>query len=181
MILRLICVGAALALPTLALAQDPTQNAATKTARAALSPIARIVGQWEGEATISTGPGESMTVRQSENIEWAADSSVIIIRGTGRSTQAADKGRIVFEAAAFMWYDADSSKVKMRTFSGGRSVDARIAVRPDTVVWGFPVPGGEVRYTIAVDDERWHETGEFVRTGAPPVRTIELLLKRVAK
>ncbi len=174
-------VGAALVLPTLSLAQDPAQAAAIRTAKAALSPIARIVGQWEGSATMSTGPAASMTVRQSENIEWAADSTLIIIRGTGRSTEAADKGKIVFEAAAMMWYDADSSKVRMRTFQGGRSLEARVTVRQDTVVWGFPATAGEVRYTIAFDNERWHEIGEFIRPGAPPIRTIEMLLKRVKR
>jgi hypothetical protein len=60
-------------------------------------------------------------------------------------------------------------------------VAADVEIRPDTMVWGFAVPGGRVRYVIALTDQTWHETGEFIRDGAPPVRTIEMRLRRIAK
>jgi hypothetical protein len=49
------------------------------------------------------------------------------------------------------------------------------------MVWSFAVPGGRVRYVIALTDQTWHETGEFIREGAAPVRTIEMRLRRIAK
>ena len=119
-----------------------------------------------------------MVVRQHEDIVWGAAGTVIMIRGTGRDPKT---DAIVFEAAGTLWFDLDTERVQFRTHRDGRSVAADVEIKPDTMVWGFAVPGGRVRYVIALTDHTWHETGEFIRDGAPPVRTIEMRLKRIAK
>ena len=45
-------------------------------------------------------------------------------------------------------------------------------------VTGIVTGGGRVRYTIALSNDTFHEIGEFLRPGAPPIRTIEMTLKR---
>ena len=54
-------------------------------------------------------------------------------------------------------------------------------MRGDSLVWGFPVPGGRVRYTIwrGVGDT-WEEIGEFLREGAAPMRIITMSLRRTS-
>lgn len=171
-------------LPPLALhAQaDPDAEAArVARARAALAPLAALVGEWEGEATVLEPGGRRLVVSQHEDVVWGAGGTVLIIRGTGRSTEAADRGRIVFEAAAIVWFDQDSGKVRMRTHRGGGSVEPEMELRPDTLVWGFPVTGGRIRYTIAFDAERWHEVGHFVRAGGQAIQTIEMRLRRTRR
>lgn len=165
-------------LPMSAAAQDPRAAADLARARAAVGPVAGLVGQWEGEASVRTGPGEPMKVLQSEDIVWGASQSVIMIRGTGRdpATRA-----IVFEAAGVVWYDADAGRIRMRTHRDGRSVEPEIEVRPDTLVWSFPVPGGRIRYTIALTADTWHEVGDFIPEGRAPMRTIEMRLRRTGR
>ncbi len=124
------------------------------------------------------GPGESMRVRQFEDIVWGAAATVIMIRGTGRDPKT---DAIVFEAAGTLWFDLETERLQFRTHRDGRSVAADVEIKPDTMVWGFVVPGGRVRYTIALTDETWHETGDFVREGVSPVRTIEMRLRRSPK
>lgn len=165
-------------LANISLAQAPDPTASTARSRAALAPVQRILGTWEGEARVMERAGEPIRVLQSEDIIAGAAGSVIIIRGTGRdpNTRA-----IVFEAAATIWFDPDLGRLRMRTHRDGRSVEPDIEVRPDTVIWGFAVPGGRVKYVIALTDSTWHEVGTYERAGVPPVTTIDMRLRRTGR
>lgn len=158
-------------------AQAPDPAALMRRSREALAPIQRIVGQWEGDARAWEGPGEPIAVRQHEDVVFGAAGTVIQIRGTGRNPQSR---AIVFEAAATIWFDPQTNRVRMRTHRDGNSVEPEIEIRPDTIVWGFPVPGGRVRYVIALTDSTWHEVGHYERSGANPIRTIDMHLRRTA-
>lgn len=168
-VLALLCIA-----PTLD-AQAPDPAALARRSREALAPIQRIAGQWEGEARAWEGPGEPIVVRQHEDVVLGARGTVIQIRGTGRDPATSS---IVFEAAATLWFDPQADRVRMRTHRDGNSVEPEIEIRPDTIVWGFPVAGGRVRYVIALTDSTWHELGYYEREGARPVRTIEMHLRR---
>lgn len=49
-----------------------------------------------------------------------------------------------------------------------------------TFVWGFEVEGGEVRYTITLGGDTWHEVGEFSPDGGKTwLPTLEMTLMRV--
>lgn len=165
--------------------RDPARRAAIEATiakgRAALAPIAAIVGEWEGDAKILAGEGAPMTVRQSEVISWGAGETVLMIRGTGRSTESANRGEIVFEAAAMVWKDAGSDSLRMRTFRDGRSLAVEAQVRGDTLFWGFPSTGGRVLYTIVARGDTYHEIGEFIRPGSASIKTIEMTLRRKKK
>ncbi|MBX9929373.1 MAG: hypothetical protein K2X99_10715 [Gemmatimonadaceae bacterium] len=169
-----------LGIPMVVGAQAPraAADAAIARARAALAPIASIVGEWEGDATVTAGPGRVVRVRQREEISWGASGTMLFIRGTGRSTDAATLGAVLFEAAATAWFDESTGRVRMQAHNDGRVLTVDVDVRPDTLVWGFDTPGGRVRYTIASGNNVFHEIGEFLRPGAPPVRTLEMTLAR---
>lgn len=162
--------------------RDPARRAAIESTiakgKAALAPIGAIVGEWEGDAKILAGEGAPMTVRQSEVISWGAGETVLMIRGTGRSVEAANRGEIVFEAAAVVWKEGSSDSLRMRTFRDGRTLAVEAQVRGDTLVWGFPTNGGRVLYTIVARGDTYHEIGEFIRPGSPPIKTIEMTLRR---
>jgi hypothetical protein len=161
-----------------ALAQDPGAAARVKRLREIMSPMAALAGQWEGDGRVSTGPGRPLVVRQTEDIVWGSGRTVLFIRGTGFSTDAATKDSVVFEAAAVAWADAQAGKVRMRAYRDGLEVDANIAIRGDTIEWGFPVPGGRVRYVIALTADTWHEVGHFVPDGGGEFPVVELKLRR---
>lgn len=175
---QLLCSVLASLVPALLTAQAPNPNAMAARSREALAPLARMVGQWEGEARVSEGPGEALRVLQSEDIVWGASGTMLFIRGTGRdpNTRA-----INFEAAASIWFDPELGRVRMRTHRSGRSVEPELEIKPDTLVWGFPVPGGKVRYVIALTDSTWHEEGFFERAGAPPFKTIDMRLRKTMR
>lgn len=183
----LACIPMALALASVLLpasshaqSRNPQAEANLARARAAMAPLAGLVGKWSGEADVTVGRGQKRRIAQSEDIAWGAGETVIVVRGTGRSTEAADEGSIVFEAAALLWFDAEQGRVRMQTHRDGDSVEPEIEIKPDTLVWSFEVPGGRVRYVIAIDGDRWHETGHYVRAGAPAVNMIDMRLRRAS-
>lgn len=178
----LLIAAAILSLPAISAAQRrPDAEQAVARAKAALAPYAMLVGTWDGEARASIGRDQWMTVAQHEEVEWHSFGTVLLVRGTGRSIEAADKGDVVFEALATIWYDEEQDKVRMRTHVDGGSVEPTVEVKQDTIVWGFPVRGGRVRYTIAIENGQWHEVGHFIRDGAPPILTVDMRLRRTGR
>jgi hypothetical protein len=144
--------------------------------RAALAPLARLAGTWEGMATAVIGPGQTEQAMQHEQVDFGSGNTVLVVRGTGRLKD----GKVIHDATALIWYDAEANKLRMRAHRmEGISVEPDIEVNGDTLVWGFNVPGGRVRFTIAFTDSTWHEVGHFLREGAPPVQTIEMRLKKL--
>lgn len=150
--------------------------------RAGMAPLARLAGQWEGDATAVIPTGERMEVRQTEDVVFGAGSTVLMVRGTGRSKDPKMAGQILFEAAATIWFDAATGKYKMRAHRAeGVAVEPEVELRGDTLIWGFDVEGGRIRYTTIFSDTDWHEVGHFIRQGAPPFLMMEMRLKKVSK
>jgi hypothetical protein len=177
---RGVGLGFLLLVPVVAQAQGRGAPPEAARARAALAPLAALVGEWEGESRVMTGPGQTINVRQYEYVTFGAGSTVLMIRGIGREAAPPETGAIVYEAAATIWFDPDAGKLRMRAHRAeGISVEPDLDVRPDTVIWGFAVPGGKIRYTLAYTNSSWHEVGHFLREGAPPIPTVEMRLRKV--
>ena len=160
-------------------AQTPGMPDGSKE-RAGLAPLSRLVGRWEGDATVMTGPNQTKLVRQFEDVVLGAGATVLMVRGTGRLKDG-DPGTVVYEAAATIWFDASAQKLRMRAHRmEGMAVEPDIEVKGDTLVWAFNVTGGRIRYTIVFSDAEWHEVGHFLRDGAPPIQIMEMRLRRIS-
>lgn len=168
-----------LVLPSVTLAQSRAPNGAK--AKAALAPLAKLVGQWEGEARVTLVPGApAQTARQRYDITTESGGTVMRVKGVGRSTDGTVKGNSVFEANATVWYDQQQDRLRMMARQAqGDSVEASIEVRRDTLIWALPVQGGRIRFTIAYSNTDWHEVGHFIRDGAPPFQAVEMRLKKI--
>ena len=148
--------------------------------RAGLAPLARLVGRWEGDATAMVDR-QTKLVSQVEEVVFGAGSTVLMVRGTGRLKDG-NPGTIIYEAAATIWYEAAAQKLRMRAHRmEGVAVEPELELKGDTLVWGFNVMGGRVRYTTIFSDSSWHEVGHFLREGAPPMQMMEMRLKRSSK
>lgn len=176
--LALALVAAFFATAPMALAQDPGAAQRVARLRALMAPVTPLAGQWAGDARIVTGPGAALVVRQHEDVVLGAGGTVLLIRGTGRATEPSARDSVVFEAAGILWADGQAGKLRMRAYRDGNEIEADLAVRADTLEWGFAVPGGRVRYVIAFGNDTWHEVGHFLRDGAPPYQVIEMRLQR---
>lgn len=146
----------------------------------AMGSMAFLLGEWEGSGWIRTGPGAPATFRQRETVRPAAGGAVVVIDGRGVSTVAGQEGRIVHEAFAVVSFDSAAHQFRWRAYRAtGPELDVVPSVKGDTLVWGFPMPGGAVRFVIDLShDGAWHEVGDFIRDGAPPSRFFEMTLRR---
>lgn len=175
--LRRTAAGLFFLIPMSVNAQQPGMPDGSRE-RAALAPLTKLVGIWEGDASAMIGPGQTHAARQREVVELGAGGTVLIIRGTGRLPQ--ENNRVVHDAAAMIWFDAATNKLKMRAHRmEGISVEPDLELKGDTLVWGFALQGGRVRYTTVFSETDWHEVGHFIREGAPPVQMMEMRLKRL--
>ena len=147
-------------------AQAPPSS--SPEARERMQALAKLVGEWEGEAWSEMRPGVREVVAQHELVEWAAGGEALIIRGRGSVD-----GRVVHEAVALVVWDARAQRHTMWTYRAGSGPSTpQITVTPDGLVWGFSTPGGEIRFTQSFDAEgRWVETGERSADGGKSWQT----------
>jgi hypothetical protein len=167
-------------LPTIASAQARGSSDDAR-ARAALAPLSKLVGQWDGEARVSMIPGAMpQVVRQHYDVTSGPGGTTLNLKGIGRATTPAGKDSVVFQATATLFYDDALGKLRVRArVQQGDSVLAEVEQKPDTLIWGFPIQGGRVRFTIAYSNTDWHEVGHFVTANGQSIPTVDMRLKKV--
>ena len=167
-------------LPALAAAQ--ARGSSDAQAQAALAPLMKLVGQWDGEARVSLMPGQSQVVRQHYDVTLGAGGTTLNLKGTGRTTTPAGKDSVVFQATATVFYDNTVSKLRVRAkLAQGDSVLAEVEQRPDTLIYGFPLQSARIRFTIAYSNTDWHEVGHFIPPNGQPIPTVDMKLKKTSK
>jgi hypothetical protein len=152
-------------------------------AKAALAPLTKLVGQWDGEARVSLIPGATpQVVRQHYDVTSGAGGTTLNLEGIGRATTPAGKDSVVFEANATLYYDDALGKLRVRAkLAQGDSVLAEVEQRPDTLIWGFPIQAGRVRFTIAYSNTDWHEVGQLILANGNAIPTVDMKLKKTSK
>jgi hypothetical protein len=149
---------------------DPVERMAAQ--REAMKALAFLDGEWRGTARAEESPGE---MAHTERVGTLLDGTVRLVEG--RAYDSA--GRTQFNAFAIISYDPVKRTYSMRSYAMGYAGDYPLTVRPDGFSWSHPAePGTVVRYNATVRDGEWHEVGEKVAGNAPPVRTVELRVRR---
>lgn len=154
-------------------AAGPWDPAARLSAqREAMKALAFLDGEWRGTARAEGEPGE---MRHTERVGTLLDGTVRLVEG--RAYDSA--GRTRFNAFAIISYDPVRKAYSMRSYAMGYSGDYPLTVRADGFSWSHPAePGTIVRYTATVRNGEWHEVGEKVVGKSPPVKTVELRVRR---
>ena len=151
--------------------------------REALKKLAYLVGNWEGEAEIATGPGPKIKVKQSETIEYKLNGAILTIEGVGRGKlPGKDEDGVVFNAYAVISYDTKTKKFLMRAYRmEGMQVDADFELTDKGFIWGFKEPqrGMKIRYTFTHEPAgTWKEVGEYSQDEKAWTKFIEMNLKK---
>lgn len=149
----LFLVAALAALAAVAQAPPP----ASPEAREKMQALARMVGEWQGEAWSEMRPGARETVAQREVVEWVAGGEALLVRGFGSVGD-----RVVHEAVGLIYWDARQQRYTMTAYRAGSGPSTQeVRLEGDALVWGFSSPGGEIRFTQRFDGAgRWVESGE---------------------
>jgi mono/diheme cytochrome c family protein len=172
--IRILAVASVIPVPLLAQGQvDPTP------AVEAVTQAAFLEGNWAGEGWIQMGPSPKEEFTQTETVESMLDGAVMLIEGIGHSKDEGPKK--VHHALAVISFDPVNNTLVFSSYVAGRPrLDLVPEVAPNTFKWGFSPPnGGEIRYSIVIEDGVWHEVGEFSRDGESWHQFFEMHLKRL--
>lgn len=176
-VMREMFVFAAMAivamLPPAAHAQ--ADAAAIDAQKDAMKSLSAMEGVWRGPAWIKTPTGETMHLTQTERVGPFLDGALKVIEGRGYDPD----GKIAFNAFGIISYDPAAKGYNFRTYAMGRQGDYRLNLTDDGYVWEIPAGKMTIRYTAVIRDDEWHEVGERMVEGQPPVRFVEMTLRRV--
>ncbi len=133
-------------------------------------------GVWEGPAWTLLPNGSRLELTQTERIGSMLDGLTKVVEGRGYDKN----GQTQFNAMAVLSYDERSGRYEMRSYAQGRAGTFEIKLTaPGVYQWEIPAGPAVIRYTTTVKDGVWHEVGDHVAPGRPPVRFFEMKLKRM--
>jgi hypothetical protein len=159
------------------MAQQPhTPN--IETQRAAMRKLEFMVGKWRGESRLLRGPGDPVSLMQTEEAQYKLDGLILLIEGVGRTK--AD-GKPVLQALGIVCYDDESGTYRMRAFNDGRFLETELKVLDNDkgVTWGFAL--GQIRTTSVMrinEKGDWTELTEITIGNEPPKKYMELTVSR---
>ncbi len=168
-----VSAAAAAAQPAAAPAGPWDPGARMAAQREAMKALAFLDGEWRGTARADEVPGE---MRHTERVGTLLDGTIRLVEGRAYD----DSGKTQFNAFAIISYDPVRRAYSLRSYSMGFAGEYPLTVRPDGFSWSHQAgPGATVRYTATVKDGEWHEVGERIAGKDPPVKTVELRVRRI--
>ena len=143
----------------------------------AMLKFAFMDGVWRGPAYTILPSGVKHSITQTERIGPFLDGSVKVLEGRGYEAD----GRVSFNAFGTISYDVAKKIYTLHSYAQGFSGDFVFTPTPNGYVWEIPAgPGVTIRYTAVVKDGTFKEVGDTIVAGKEPVRTFEMVLKRVS-
>lgn len=134
-----------------------------------------MVGNWKGGGWYMDQAGKRYEFTQQEEISKELSNTALLIKGKGFSD-----GEVIHDAMAVVSYDSTLGDYNFHSFlSDGRKTDAKLKVIGDgEFEWGFKIPNGQIKYSIQIANDRWHEKGEFSPDGSNWYPFIDFNLSR---
>ncbi|HKT35257.1 MAG TPA: hypothetical protein VJR03_10535 [Nitrospira sp.] len=155
-------------------AQQPGP-ASVDAQRAAMHKLAFLAGHWSGPVTIVRGPGETLHLTQTEDVEYKLDGLVLLIEGKSTSPD----GKVAFSALATVAYNDASHTYRFRAYNDGHYLDTELSVPANGFSWGFTAgPAHIVNNMHLTPKGEWDEVSEVTVGSSPPHRSVEMLLQR---
>jgi len=178
----LVCTTlAALALVTAgtgpAAAQAPDTPALLAAQRQAMQPLAALDGVWRGTARIFLPDGRTRELVQTERVGPMLGGSIKVIEGRGHGAD----GSLDFNAFAVISYAPPTGKYSFSSWAQGMKGEFDFEPRTDGFMWTMNFGHTTVRHTAVVRNGTWTEVGERLVEGQPPVRTVEMKLRRIGR
>jgi hypothetical protein len=156
-----------------AVAETPPPDAGLQAMRA----LSFLEGRWEGQGWMRQGPGEPTRFKSQETVEARFGGRILTVDGLHHD---AASDRVVHHAFAVLSYDQGAGRYRFQSYlADGRDGDYPGELKDGVFVWRMEHPqAGRIRYTIRVQDGRWHEVGESSRDGASWTQFFEMTLTR---
>ena len=143
-----------------------------ETQRAAMKKLEFLVGKWAGEARLLRGPGDPVSLLQTEEAQYKLDGLILLIEGVGR---AKVDGTPALLALAIVSYDDESGSYRMRAFNDGGFLETELKLLGSGkgIAWGFAL--GQIRTSSVMqitEKGDWTEITEITIGSEPPKKYI---------
>lgn len=152
---------------------------AAGSAQAQTSPMARLEvmkGIWKGEAK-GMGPGGApYDITQTERVGAMNGGDLLVVEGRGY-----DGTTLKFDAFGVISWNPRSQGYEFRAYTSGYGVTAPLKLDGQIAQWEMPAgPNAVVHFTLDFSAPGvWHETGQYIAAGQPPVSILDMTLKHV--
>lgn len=174
----LIVLQLASATVAVANAADPRMAAMAAERSQAMAKLGYMRGTWVGTARGMAPDGTPFEVTQTERMGPMLGGDIVVIEGRGYDKA----GAVAFNAFGIVSYNVFTKAYEMRSYAQGFAGTFPFQLTPQGFVWETPAGQGAImRFTATIGNGTWHEVGERVVQGQPPVKTIELNLKRLGE
>jgi hypothetical protein len=143
-----------------------TAAAQAEPERTEMKKVEFLVGEWDGEGRVASGPGQPKTFTIHESVQRKLDGLAILFEGLGKSPSPDGTERITHHALAMLAYDPGARVYRLSAYrEGGGFIAAEAKVGAKSLIWGFSdARAGDIRFTIRLDDKgKWTEAGEASR------------------
>jgi hypothetical protein len=123
------------------------------------------------------GPGgQPYTVIQTERVGAMNGGDLIVIEG-----RAYEGATLKFNAFGVISWNPQTQGYEFRAYNAGFSITAPLKVDGAIGQWDLPAgPNATLHFVLDFSTPGvWHETGQYISAGHPPVTTLDMTLKRV--
>jgi hypothetical protein len=159
------------------MAQQPVRQPDPDKQRAAMRRLSFLVGIWSGEAHVQRGPGDLVTLAQTEEAYYKLDGLLLVIEGTGR---IGTEQPPFLQALGIITFEDVTGTYRIRAWNNGRLMESEVHLLGDgrSLQWG--VGAGETRSTLLqVDnDGQWTEMSELKIGAQAPRKFMDLTVRR---
>jgi hypothetical protein len=175
-VLAMLLAAACMISFSLPVSAQQSASSSVDTQREAMRKLSFLAGHGAGPARIVRGPGETLHLDQTEDVEYKLDGLVLLIEG--KSTSA--NGKVLFSALATIAYDDASHAYRFRAHNDGHYLDTELSVLTNGFSWSFTAgPAHVVNSMHLTSKGEWDETTE-VRVGSnTPRRSVDMLLRHL--
>lgn len=144
-----------------------------------MKALAHWVGEWEGEGWQMDQSRQRIEFTVEEVVESKLDGTAIFVEGKGKSSTTDFLGH---HAVGLIYYNLDAKTYEFKSITQeGMMTLAKAKIdESGDFIWGFEVPGGQVRFTLAISETTWNEKGHFSMDGQNwfPIMEMNLTKKK---
>ncbi len=159
-------------------------RAQSAPAAAALDAMKRFdswVGSWRGAGWSVGATGMRTEFKLTETVARRVGGKVLLVEGRGAAATGNEQGTVTHDGVVLVYYDEATRRYHWNGHEmASAPVDTELTFVDGGFAWSIKAAerGTTVRFTILIDQERWHELGEVSVDGAQWTRIMEVNLAR---
>lgn len=149
-----------------------------RISKAGIDKLSNWVGTWEGEGWQIDQTQKRTEFKVSEVVKSELNGLAISVEGKGTSKT---DGSLGHHAIGLIFFNRDTNEYVFQSLTKeGYATRSKANFNEDgNFIWGFEVPGGQIRYTISLDGDTWIEKGAYSPDGSQWYPILEMKLKKI--